>query len=138
MKFLLGMVFSFWLLGCQSDEVTLLSDQKSMTKEEKEKTLKVDENQESDLLKEMGLIFEKDKIIIDLNKTDSFFLGLEKRADEKAKSIEKELEEINISRDAGILVEETKFSIDLNKSKKLLDKLSHIFEMVLSDVNSSN
>ena len=138
MKFLLGVLFIFLLLGCQSDEVTLLSDKNSTKIQKAEKALEQEGEKGNGLLREMGLIFEKEKIIIDLNRTDNFFLDLEKRADEKAKSIEKELEEINISRDAGILIEETKLSIDLNKTKNLLDNLSHLFETILFDANSTN
>ncbi len=130
--------YMVFLLGCQSEEVTLLADQNSTKIKKVEKVLEQEGDNGNDLLREMGLIFEKEKIIIDLNRTDNFFLDLEKRADEKAKSIEKELEEINISRDAGILIEETKLSIDLNKTKNLLDNLSHLFETILFDANSTN
>ena len=88
------------------------------------------------IFQEMGIEFIGDKIIIDMNKTDNFFGTLDKRIESK---IEREIEkvDINISRDLGIAIEEEKINIDLNKTKNMLDNISHIFENILFESNST-
>jgi len=93
---------------------------------------------EVDILEKMGLHFEDEKIVIDLNQTNHFFEGLEKKANQKAQSLERALDEINISKEAGVLVQKSKVAIDLNKTKNLLDNISHIFENILFDANRTN
>jgi hypothetical protein len=131
-------LFFLFFLGCQSEDVSLLSDNNhSYHKKDKNITKSVQRNEEH-FLETLGVSYKQDKIIIDLNKTNHFFVALEKRADEKAKVLEKKLNEINMSKEAGILVDQTSLSVDLNKTHILLENLSNLFENVLFDINRTN
>jgi len=88
------------------------------------------------IFQEMGIEFNNNKLIIDINKTDNFFKTLDKRFEKK---IEQEVDkiDINISRDLGINIEEDEIKIDMNKTKNMLDNISHIFEALLFESNTT-
>jgi len=88
------------------------------------------------IFQEMGIEFNNDKLIIDINKTDNFFKTLDKRFEKK---IEQEIDkmDINISRDLGVNIEEDEIKIDMNKTKNMLDNISHIFEALLFESNTT-
>jgi len=88
------------------------------------------------VFQEMGIEFNNDKLIIDINKTDNFFKTLDKRFEKK---LEQEIDkmDINISRDLGINIEEDEIKIDMNKTKNMLDNISHIFEALLFESNTT-
>jgi len=94
---------------------------------------------EKTIFQEMGIEFSDEKLIIDINKTNNFFGTLEKRLENRVeKQIEKiEQIDINITRDMGIDIQNEEIKIDLNKTKNMLDNISHIFETILFDSNSS-
>ena len=91
---------------------------------------------EKGVLEEMGIEFNGDKLIIDINKTDNFFGTLDKRIEKKVEQKIKKID-INISRDIGISVDDEEINIDLNKTKNMLDNISHIFESILFELNST-
>ncbi len=99
--------------------------------------------QNKTIFQEMGIEFSDEKLIIDINKTNNFFGTLEKRLERHAKKlgqkVENKIEEIdiNITRDIGIDVKQEEINIDLNKTKKMLDNISHIFESLLFESNST-
>ncbi|MCK5854566.1 MAG: hypothetical protein KAG56_05045 [Sulfurovaceae bacterium] len=98
---------------------------------------------EKSIFQEMGIEFSDEKLIIDINKTNNFFGTLENRLERQAKEFEHEIEkkieqiDINISRDLGINIQEEEIKIDLNKTKNMLDNISHIFETILFESNST-
>jgi len=120
------------LIGCQGDENLIKEKSNKSELTEKEATTKQDKNDTSSLLNELGLSFEQDKIIIDINKTGQFFETLEGSLEEKIANVD-----LNITRDAGIIISDDKVSVDLNKTKKLLDNVSSFFETVINDINRS-
>ncbi len=109
-------------------------------KQVEEQNISTPSKKQKSVFQEMGIEFSGDKIIIDINKTDNFFGTLDKRIEKK---IEKEIKhkiekiDINISRDAGINIDDKEINIDLNKTKNMLDNISHIFESVLFESNST-
>ena len=112
-----------------------------VTKESvKEQNISTPHQRKKSVFEEMGIEFNGDKLIIDINKTNNFFGTLDKRIE---KEIKKEIEQkidkidINISRDVGINIEEEEINIDLNKTKNMLDNISHIFESILFESNST-
>ena len=111
-------------------------------KKEAEQNLSTSKTKKT-MLEEMGIEFSDEKLIIDINKTNNFFGTLERRLERQAKKFEQEVEkkieqiDINISRDLGINIEEEEIKIDLNKTKNMLDNISHIFETILFESNST-
>ncbi len=120
------------LFGCSNED-------KNSVKEEFSQKLSIDKNQtiEETIFQKMGLEFKNERITIDLNKTNNFFSNMEKRVDEKAKDIEKKIQniDINITRDTGVEISDDRVSIDLNSTKNLLNDISDLFGDIISDIN---
>jgi len=76
-------------------------------------------------LSQMGFQKTSDgKIIIDMNKTKSYFQMLAQQMQAKVEEMHKELESGTIQEEeAGIEVNQTHINIDLNKTKSFLDNL---------------
>ncbi|KYJ85625.1 hypothetical protein [Sulfurovum riftiae] len=76
-------------------------------------------------LSQMGFQKTDDgKIIIDMNKTKSYFQMLAAQMQSKVEEMNKELESGTIEeKEAGIEVNQTHINIDLNKTKSFLDNL---------------
>ena len=129
-----GSIFIILLLfmGCQNDENLIKEKSSKSELTEKEATAKQDKNDTSSLLNELGLSFEQDKIIIDINKTGHFFETLEGNFEDKIANVD-----LNITRDAGVIISDDEVSVDLNKTKKLLDNVSSFFETLINDINRS-
>jgi len=98
---------------------------------------------EKTILQEMGIEFNDNKLIIDINKTNNFFGTLENRIEKQAKNFEQKVNkkiekiDINMTRDIGIDIKDEEINIDLNKTKNMLDNISHIFETILFESNST-
>lgn len=113
-----------------------------VSKKEAEHNLSI-VKQKKTIFQEMGIEFSNEKLIIDINKTNNFFGTLEKRLERHAKEFGQKVEnkiekiDINITRDMGIEVKQEEINIDLNKTKKMLDNISHIFESLLFESNST-
>jgi len=119
------------IIGC--------SNNSNNTKEINRTVVERNSSHEETILNEMGFNFKDNKIIIDLNKSTSFFSKIEKKINEKSKEIENKIRgiESNISKNSGIIVTEDKVNIDLNKTKSLLDNLSGMFRDIVKDINTS-
>ena len=124
----------FFITSCDESRVTDTASKRDISAVEQNQSTASKEKKT--IFQEMGIEFIGDKIIIDMNKTDNFFGTLDKRIESK---IEREIEkvDINISRDLGVAIEEEKINIDLNKTKNMLDNISHIFENILFESNST-
>ncbi len=81
--------------------------------------------EEQSRLSQMGFQKTSDgKIIIDMNKTKSYFQMLAEQMQAKVEEMNKELESGTIEeKEAGIEVNQTHINIDLNKTKSFLDNL---------------
>ena len=95
---------------------------------------------QKDLLKELGINLENEKISIDFNRTTNFIKQMEIEMHGKADEIQHKIQkaDINFSRDIGINISDEKFELDLNKTKKMFQQLNILMKEVLLDKNSSN
>lgn len=103
---------------------------------ETNKSHKVDSK---DLLKDLGLNIEKEKLSIDLNQTNKFMKQMEIEMHSKADEITHKIEkaDINFSRDIGINISDEKIEIDLNKTKNMFQQINILLKEVLLDENGS-
>ncbi len=92
-----------------------------------------------DLLNQLGLNIENEKISIDFNKSKNFIKKMEIEMHSKADEIQYKIDkaDINFSRDIGIDISDDKFEIDLNKTKKMFQQLNILMKDVLLEKNSS-
>ena len=131
--------------SCHDEKVRAESNktEENITKSQKNSIEKNSTMKKSTILEEMGIEFSETKLIIDINKTSNFFGTLEKRLEKKAEDFEQKVEnkinnmDINLTRDMGIDIRAEEINIDLNKTKNMLDNISHIFENILFESNST-
>jgi hypothetical protein len=100
-------------------------------KREEEKRAKQHELelQKNNKLAHMGITTSNGKLIIDTNKTKSFFQQMAANIKVKADKFAKDMREGKINdAEAGIVVTDTQVNIDLNKTKGYLDKWGKVFE----------
>lgn len=135
--YLFSILSSLLIFTSCDDNMSLIIEQNisTSTQSESNKSEKSSLNKKT-VFQEMGIEFNNDKLIIDINKTDNFFKTLDKRFEKK---LEQEIDkmDINISRDLGINIEEDEIKIDMNKTKNMLDNISHIFEALLFESNTT-
>ena len=103
------------------------------------------EVQQNNKLAHMGITTDNGKLIIDTNKTKSFFQQMAENFKVRADKFAKDFKEGNINDpQAGIEVTKTHVNIDLNKTKsfldnwgKLIDSYVKEFDTLSKDINSS-
>ena len=87
------------------------------------------ELQKNNKLAHMGITTTNGKLIIDTNKTKSFFQQMAASLKVKADKFAKDMQEGTIDdKEAGIEVTKSHINIDLNKTKGYLDKWGKVFE----------
>jgi len=137
----------FFFSGCQESQKehdakvaqqarkALLKELK--TKEEAQKKKKA-ENEKKSKLAQMGFQKTSDgKIIIDMNKSKSYFQGLAKQMKVKVEQMNKELENGTIDEtEAGIEINQTHINIDLNKTKSFLDIMGKKMQGYVKELES--
>ena len=119
------------IIGCgNEDEIRIMEKNETKVIPKVSKKVAVEKAEET-LLNQMGLEFSNDKIIIDINKSSHFFLGIEKKIETQTKEITEEISsfEMNITDDY--------VHIDLNQTKKILENLSGFFESMIFDLNTT-
>lgn len=126
------LIFSFGVLGCQSDAPSVEETKETIIVPQKSSVTKEDNSTGDSFLNRLGLSFENDKIIIDINKTSHFFESVEESVEKQVSHVD-----LNITKSAGVIVNENEVRIDLNQTKKLLDDISGFFEEVMEDINRS-
>ena len=149
------LVSLLFLSGCQESQKEHDAKVAQQAKEELLKELKAKEEaqrkKEAELekqskLSQMGFRKTSDgKIIIDTNKTKSYFQNLAQQMQTKVEQMNKELESGNIKEEeAGIEVNQTHINIDLNKTKNFLDIMGKKmqgyvkeFESVVQELNGT-
>ncbi len=101
-----------------------------LKREEEEKAkLNELELQKDNKLSHIGITTTNGKLIIDTNKTKSFFQQMAANLKVKADKFAKDMKEGKIDdKEAGIVVTETQINIDLNKTKSYLDTWGKVFE----------
>ena len=93
-----------------------------LLKEQAEAKKKQEELEKNNKFSKIGITSEDGKIIIDTNKTKSYFKDLAHQMKTKMDKMSKDLEKgIVKNEEAGIEMDETHINIDLNKTKHFLD-----------------
>ncbi|WP_415406837.1 hypothetical protein ACLHDG_13905 [Sulfurovum sp. CS9] len=93
-----------------------------LLKEQAEAKKKQEELEKNNKFSKIGITSEDGKIIIDTNKTKSYFKDLAHEMKIKMDKMSKDLEKgIVKNEEAGIEMNETQINIDLNKTKTFLD-----------------
>lgn len=126
--FLLLILFS--LSGCQDkkedqtqhDAKVAQEARSQLLKEQAEAKKKQEELEKNNKYSKVGITKEDGKIIIDTNKTKSYFKDIAHQMKINMDKIRKDLEDGFIKNDeAGIEMDESHINIDLNKTKSFLD-----------------
>lgn len=93
-----------------------------LLKEQADAKKKQEELEKNNKFSKIGITSEDGKIIIDTNKTKSYFKDLAHEMKTKMDKMSKDLEKgIVKNEEAGIEMDETHINIDLNKTKSFLD-----------------
>ena len=158
-QILLAVSLLFIFSGCQNREESQAQHDAKVAKQARETLLKeLKEKEETDRKKELEsekqsnlsqMGFQKisdGKIIIDINKTKSYFQKLAQQMQAKVAQMHQELERGNIEeKEAGIEVNQTHINIDLNKTKNFLDIMGKKmqgyvkeFESVVQELNNTS
>ncbi len=131
MKHILLTIFLlFSLSGCQDkkedqaqhDAKIAQEARAQLLKEQAEAKQKQEELEKNNKYSKIGITKEDGKIIIDTNKTKSYFKDIAHQMKTKMDKISKDLKKgIVKNEEAGIEMDETHINIDLNKTKTFLD-----------------
>ena len=93
-----------------------------LLREQAEEKKKQEEIEKKNKFSQIGIASKDGKIIIDTNRTKSYFKDLAHQMKTKMDKMSKDLEKgIVKNREAGIEMDETHINIDLNKTKHFLD-----------------
>ena len=131
------LLFPLLYIGCgESEKKKIESDFKQSPKSE---SIVTEKEKQLNLLKELGLDLNNEKISIDLNKTTNFMKQMEIEMHGKADEIQHKIEraDINFTRDIGVIFTDEKLEIDLNKTKNMFQQINILMKEVLLDKNSS-
>jgi hypothetical protein len=127
---LLSLLILFSLSGCQDkkedqtqhDAKIAQEARDQLLKEQSEAKKKQEAEEKNSNLSKIGIASKDGKIIIDTNKTKSYFKDLAHQMKTKMDKMSKDLEKgIIKNKEAGIDMDETHINIDLNKTKHFLD-----------------
>ena len=127
---LLSLLILFSLSGCQDkkedqaqhDAKIAQEARAQLLKEQEEAKKKQEELEKNDKFSKIGIASKDGKIIIDTNKTKSYFNELAHQMKTKMDKMSKDMEKgIIKNKEAGIEMDETHINIDLNKTKTFLE-----------------
>jgi len=127
---LLSILILFSLSGCQDkkedqaqhDAKIAQEARAQLIKEQEEAKKKQEALEKNNKFSQIGVASKDGKIIIDTNKTKSYFRDLAHQMKNKMDKMSKDLEKgIVKNEEAGIEMDETHINIDLNKTKTFLD-----------------
>ena len=127
---LFSLILLFLFSGCQDkkedqaqrDAKIAQEARAQLLKEQAEAKEKQEELEKNSKYSQIGITSENGKIIIDTNKTKSYFKDLAHQMKTKMDKMSKDLEKgIVKNEEAGIEMDETHINIDLNKTKHFLD-----------------
>lgn len=128
MKVTLSVFLAIFLLGCGQDGTI------ENSLEKKEVAL-----EQNEVLENLGLSIEEQRISLDMNKTADFLKRMEIEMHGKADEIQHKIEkaDINFTRDMGVTFSKEKVEIDLNKTKNMFQEINILMKEVLLESNSS-
>jgi len=129
-QILIAMILLLSFSGCQDtkedqaqhDAKIAKEARAQLLKEQAEAKQKREELEKNNKYSKIGITKEDGKVIIDTNKTKSYFKDLAHQMKTKMDKMSKDLEKgIVKNEEAGIEMDETHINIDLNKTKTFLD-----------------
>jgi len=138
MKKMVGIALLLLLTACDEKTQTDVVEKSSRDKiEYKNETKK---QQSDNILRNMGIEINGEKISFDFNKTASFMKQIEIDMHGKADEIERKIEnaEINITQGLGVEIGENSVSLDLNKTRNMLQQINILMKDILLEGNSTN
>jgi len=126
---LLSILILFSLSGCQDKkeeqaqhDAKIAQEARAQLLKEQAEAKRKEELEKNNKFSKIGITSENGKIIIDTNKTKSYFKELAQQMKTKMDKMSKDLEKgIVKNKEAGIEMDETHINIDLNKTKSFLD-----------------
>ena len=133
---LLLLSVSLLFIGCGDTEISNpIEEKKKSIKEELIEHKQPTEPQ--DLLKKLGFDLTNEKIIIDINKTTSFFENIEKEIEKESQNIEAKIKkhELDFSKDLGIEISQDKIGIDLNKTRNMFQQMNSLVKDIILENN---
>jgi uncharacterized lipoprotein YehR (DUF1307 family) len=129
-QILIAIILLFSFSGCQDkkedqaqhDAKIAQEARAQLLKEQEEAKKKQEEVEKNSKFSKIGITSKDGKIIIDTNKTKSYFKDLAHEMKSKMEKMSEDMEDGFIKNDeAGIEMNETHINIDLNKTKIFLD-----------------
>ena len=126
---LLSILILFALSGCQDKkeeqaqhDAKIVQEARAQLLKEQAEAKRKAEFEKNNKFSKIGITTEDDKVIIDTNKTKSFFKNIAHQIQTKMDKLNKDLEKgIVNEEEAGIEMDETHINIDLNKTKSFLE-----------------
>jgi len=104
-------------------------------KEEARKKAKALSHKKESKLEKIGIEVNGSKIIIDTNKTKTFFKQMTQKLQKKMQKIQQDLEKGKLDdNQTGIKVDEQKINIDLNKTKGFLENWGKRMQEIVQDI----
>jgi len=133
---LLLLSLSILFIGCGDEQISAPIEKKIETPKEK-LTEQKQPTQAEDLLKKLGFDLTNEKIIIDINKTTSFFENMEQEIERESKEIEKKIKnsQLDFTKDLGIEISEDKIGIDLNKTRNMFQGMNSLVKDIILENN---
>jgi hypothetical protein len=124
MKYILLLTMILLSLSGSQDSIEEQAQQsreKPLTEPKALKEVKKSEQNDTKLSK-IGITMDKDKIIIDTNKTKEFFQDITNKIGKKIKKISQELQEYTLKyKEMGVDLNKSHIHIDLNRTKDFID-----------------
>ena len=133
------LLFTSLLILFSACEESSINSKKEFVKKQENLVPKEHEKPKTteDILKKMGLDFNEEKVVIDMNKTNHFFEQIEIEMHGKAEEIERKVNnaEINFTKGIGIELTDDKIGIDLNKTRNMLQEINSLVKDIVLDIN---
>ncbi len=143
-QILILVILSLSFNGCQDrqeeqsqHDAKIIQEARAQLLKEQEEEKKKEALERKNKLSKIGISTEENKIIIDTNKTKSFFKDLSHKMKTEMHKIHKEMEKGLIKYDeAGIKIDKAHINIDLNKTKSFLETWGKKMQVFIKEVDS--
>ncbi len=147
-KIILPLALLLALTACQSKEdqkkhdamvaqqakAELLAELKAKEEARKKAALQAERN--ASKLEKVGIHVEGSKIIIDTNKTKTFFKKMTQKLEKKMQKIQKDLQKGRLEEnETGIKIDENKINIDLNRTRGFLESWGKRMQEIVKDLD---
>jgi len=118
----------------QQAKAELLAELKAKEEARKKAALQAERN--ASKLEKVGIHVEGSKIIIDTNKTKTFFKKMTQKLEKKMQKIQQDLQKGKLEENqTGINIDQNKIQIDLNKTKGFLESWGEKMQKIVKDLD---